>query len=434
MEQTFIIILYSMGIGVYLLALSVSLYYFFISKNKFAKNCTIFSFFTLIYAALSLEAGFPSSPTKNFFDVSILAFSGSMAFNFYILNVLSILGIENKKMKYFRGYFLFVAFIAILGIPSYLLFNIPLFLEFSQKQYLSAYVQSGMAGLDFSLFGQIILAIEILVTFGFFGYLVYKYGKLLRNEKLLSIGLVFSSLFVFHDNILGIANIFFIAPLLAVGNIPETMRFLRKIILIDYQKRIEYSQKLLESLQESEELRLSGQYIHDVSRVLNKLVFVDDEQTRQEIKNILESKYEALSNCGDMKSINVKNELEFTKEMFEIELRIRGISFVVNCADHLEISFVQSDFFIIFSNLIQNSIDHSICSEINVEVKDGAVETQIIYQEVGVGGKRKPEKVSSSSNIGKGISNAKKAALSNGATLNILEGKEGLVVKLRIIK
>lgn len=420
-----------MGIGIYLLALLTSIYYYIISKSLFARNCAVFSLCSLVYASLSLEAGFPSSALKNFVDVSFLASVGSIAFYFYTLNIRYVLGVVDSAIEWMGRYFLFVALIALVNIPSYLIIKIPLFIQFSSEIHRVSYLQTGMGGVGFTILGEMILAMEIGVTVSFLIYLLIRYHRLLKKEKLLSFGLITSALFVVHDNLLGFIGVIFVAPLMAIGNIPETIRFLRQIVGRNYEKRLEYSEKLLDSLRESQELRISSQYAHDVSRVLNKLTYIDDSSIKKKIKETLDEKYEFIKRSRHIRRVHLRKNILIAVELFEVELRLKKIKFNVDVAEDVEVNFVLSDLFIILSNLIQNTIDHSASKIVDLKVIEGAIETQVIYSE-HLTGDQGEKGFKSKNNLGQGIENVKRAALSNGASILFKVDDEMFQVRIRI--
>ncbi len=428
-----------MSTGIYTLSLIISIFYSTITKKSFAVMCSLFSLFSLFYTLMSLEACFPgSSPTKNLVDITLLNIFGILASIFYTLNIEYILPRSRKVTLLFRRFIYILLLIIFISLILFLVTGKFLFLKFSNIEYLNPILINGMGGIEFTTVGEIILGSEVCANIILFVSLIYLNFSVIKKERLLFIGLTISLIFIFNDNALGITQNQYLFPLMAIGLIPEIIRFLKYIVTQDYLEKLEYSNRLIESLQHTHKSRILSQLFHDYAKenqAINKNVM--------DLEKFSKSQLSVLNNNMHLKKVNVLDVFNFTKEVFDRELKEKNIEIKLNCCvcDPIEFSF--SDLYIIFSNLIQNTLMHSNGDVISLELKRGAIETQIIYSDNGTNIPKdfknqvfsnKNFQINSEGCMGYGLMNARNAAIANNSFFEYIGNNISATFRLRIVE
>lgn len=356
---------YSMILGLYVLSFFGAAISYSRFRMEFSFQHLVLSYLALIYTLFCLMYTFGPLPQdlneRVFPTVSVL---GAAAFLYYIETLESFFHkkLPFKKVMSFPAY-VFIALMSadfllqLSGLSSFLF-------EPAAQNSKNWYMQNILGDFRISPYYKIVSLLPALTLLSLCMSMLWTYRTQLKNESLVLIGVLLTLITQINDITIMVLNLPFIFPLSPLGYVCETLRFNTHIVERNLEQTQKIRNSLNDSLQRAQPSLLTQQILHDSLAILRPLENLSEKQLEAKyVRSLaLEGKrrlraYENSFGLWNTNSFVRANEcFELAVQLYSSELKKQDIQ--VGFPDRsVSISFHPTDLLLVFTNLIQNSIE-----------------------------------------------------------------------------
>jgi|GEM_PF-4416213 len=369
---------YGLGSGAYLVTILFIFYVYLRLRDPFVRRVLVLAILGCSYSLLSLGLTLgPFSVDTSTLLFPMIAFFGSMTYAIYLDVLTEFLGISHRVFKW-TSRSLKITALALLSTAPFAVFVKPGGVV--KGNWMMDYVAGSV---HITEPGMLVLGYSALISLFSTLFLCFGYWSKFREDKLLTFGILFTLFATISDNLMGM-GVPYLFSIYAFGFLFEVLRFTIHAFELDFLKRQELVNHFQMNLTKQSENQLIRQFVHDLGACLRQNKSLTSLQSRvQEVSKLygrLGKEEQRL--LGDPQKGFSLLETVYRNQRPDLEILVQKKEGLA------PLGLSSTDFFIVFGNLLQNSIDvlsKSDTSKIYVEFEQGDGEALIRYRDLGPG-------------------------------------------------